>query len=90
MRFHDQTVYSLSLAVTGIEHNSTQYLHTLIEAMRVSFADTAWYVADPEKVNVPIKELLSDEYANKRRKLIQPNRYITFQYKLILMHTNNL
>ena len=46
--------------------------------MRVSFADTAWYVADPDKVNVPIKELLSDSYANERRKLIQPNRYATF------------
>ncbi|EDV19401.1 uncharacterized protein TRIADDRAFT_62141 [Trichoplax adhaerens] len=58
----------------GIEHNSTQYLHTLIEAMRISFADSSWYVADPEQVNIPIKELLSNRYANERRQLIKSDR----------------
>ncbi|XP_006820927.1 glutathione hydrolase-like YwrD proenzyme, partial [Saccoglossus kowalevskii] len=54
----------------GMGHNSSQYLHTLIEALRLSFADTTWYCTDPSKVNVPIKELLSEKYAAERRKLI--------------------
>ncbi|XP_070581176.1 glutathione hydrolase-like YwrD proenzyme [Ptychodera flava] len=57
-------------------HNSTQYLHHLIESLRLSFADTTYYVADPAKVSVPVTGMLSKEYANERRALIDPNRAI--------------
>ena len=33
-----------------IEHLSAKYFHTVIEAMRLAFADTKYYIADPEKV----------------------------------------
>jgi gamma-glutamyltranspeptidase/glutathione hydrolase len=48
----------------------------MIEALRLAFADSRWYVADPKFSNVPVEELLSKEYANERRKLIDRNRAI--------------
>jgi gamma-glutamyltranspeptidase/glutathione hydrolase len=34
------------LNVQDMKHNSTEYLHTLIECLRLAFADTRYYVAD--------------------------------------------
>jgi len=54
--------------------SSAEKMHLMIEALRLAFADASWYVADPKFSNVPIKGLLSKEYANERRKLIDPKR----------------
>jgi gamma-glutamyltranspeptidase/glutathione hydrolase len=54
--------------------HSSQRLHLMIEAMRLAFADTRWYVADPAFNPAPLEQLLSKEYANQRRKLIDPHR----------------
>ena len=53
---------------------SAEVLHLQIEALRLAFADARWYVADPSQVEAPVEELLSKEYAAKRRALIDPAR----------------
>ncbi|MBI5823762.1 MAG: gamma-glutamyltransferase family protein [Chloroflexi bacterium] len=49
---------------------SPEKMHLMIEAMRLAFADAKWYVSDPAFSKIPMDELLSKEYANERRKLI--------------------
>ena len=41
----------------------TQALHLFLEASRYAFADRNAYLGDPEYVDVPLKGLLSDEFA---------------------------
>jgi gamma-glutamyltranspeptidase / glutathione hydrolase len=58
-------------------HNSVPYLHAVTEALKLSFADRNKYVGDPKFVpNIPMKALLSKEYAAARRAQIDPNRAI--------------
>lgn len=58
----------------GMNPLGAERMHLLIEAMRVAFADTNWYVADPAFCQAPVNELLSKKYADSRRKLIDPKR----------------
>src|SRR5215207_10495078 len=62
--------------LAALESLSVEKLHLMIEAMRLAFADSRWYVADPKFSNIPVQELLSKEYADERRKLIDRNRAI--------------
>lgn len=48
--------------------------HLLIEVLRLAFADARAYVADPAVEKVPAAELLSKDYAARRRRLIDPRR----------------
>jgi gamma-glutamyltranspeptidase/glutathione hydrolase len=60
--------------LAALGHNSTQYIHHVIEAAKLAFADReAWY-GDPDYAQVPIPGLLSREYAEIRRRLIDPQR----------------
>jgi len=53
---------------------SVERLHLIIEALRSAFADTSWYVADPDFFDIPISDLLSASYAAERASLIDPAR----------------
>ncbi|XP_050819676.1 glutathione hydrolase-like YwrD proenzyme [Gopherus flavomarginatus] len=46
-----------------IGHNTADYLHVLIEALKLSFSVTFWFCVDRDKFPVPTKELLSKTYA---------------------------
>ena len=54
----------------ALGHNSADYLHTLVEAAKLAFADRERWYGDPSFVPVPMERLLSREYADARRDLI--------------------
>ena len=55
-------------------HNSADYLHTILETMKLAFADRDTYYADPDFVDIPAQGLLSKEYAAQRAQLIDMQR----------------
>lgn len=62
--------------LTSLSAQPDLYYHTMIEATKVAFADRNRYIADPTFAKVPVTELLSKEYAAKRRKLINSQKAI--------------
>src|SRR5919108_3846159 len=59
------------LAATG--PGTADYVHTVTECGKLAFADReAWY-GDPDFADVPVKALLSAEYADERRRLVGPD-----------------
>lgn len=54
----------------SLGHNSAEYLHLLVEAKKLAFADRDAYYADPDKVMVPVDRLISKEYAEQQCKRI--------------------
>jgi gamma-glutamyltranspeptidase/glutathione hydrolase len=62
--------------VKSMQNDPVRYYHTLIEATKIAFADRNRYIADPAFSKVPVTELLSKDYAAKRRALINPDKAI--------------
>ncbi len=60
--------------IKSLGHNSAEWLHLLVEAKRIAFADRAAYLADPDSVPPAVlKTLISKDYAATRRKEINPD-----------------
>jgi gamma-glutamyltranspeptidase/glutathione hydrolase len=51
-------------------HNSTDYLHHLIEAKKLAYADLEYYVGDPAFMKTSPDQLLNDAFIAKRRTLL--------------------
>ncbi|TFH28241.1 MAG: gamma-glutamyltransferase, partial [Bacteroidia bacterium] len=60
--------------VAAMGFGSSEYIHHFVEAKKLAFEDRAKYYADPAFNDLPVKELISKEYATKRRELIRPGR----------------
>ncbi|KAL2177943.1 gamma-glutamyltranspeptidase [Thermothelomyces heterothallicus CBS 202.75] len=60
---------------TPADHNTAAYLHVIIEALRIAFADAHWFVTDPHSDRAPpTAALLSPEYLAERARLFDPGR----------------
>lgn len=55
-------------------HNSADYLHVIIETLKLAYADRDSYYADPEFVDIPETGLLSKDYARQRAGEIDMSR----------------
>ena len=55
-------------------HNTPDYVHTVTEALNLSFGDREAYVGDPKFVHVPTAALLADAYAARQRARIDLER----------------
>jgi len=51
----------------SLGHNSAPYLHRLIEAKKLAFADLDAWLADPEKTDLPTSTIISKDYGKKQR-----------------------
>ena len=55
-------------------YGSAEYIHTLVEAKKVVYEDRAKFYADPDFYDAPVARLISKEYADERRKLIDSDK----------------
>ncbi|WP_113094104.1 gamma-glutamyltransferase family protein [Agrobacterium sp. fls2-241-TYG-188a] len=56
--------------IAGMDPAGTDFVHTVVEAMKLAYADREVYYGDPEFAQVPTETLLSDAYNDERRRLI--------------------
>jgi gamma-glutamyltranspeptidase/glutathione hydrolase len=59
--------------LTSMKYNSAEYINTLVEALKLAYADRDTYYGDPKFVKIPEEILLSKKYADQRRALIGKN-----------------
>jgi gamma-glutamyltranspeptidase/glutathione hydrolase len=52
---------------------SAQSVHPMLESYKLGFADRLWFIGDPSRARVPYQGLMSDAYADERRRLIDPD-----------------
>src|SRR5580704_3110077 len=58
--------------------NSAEYIHKVVEALKLAYADRDTYFGDPKFNHIPTDILLSKTYAADRRKLIGKNASLDF------------
>jgi gamma-glutamyltranspeptidase/glutathione hydrolase len=56
----------------ALGHNSPEFLHTSVEAVKLAMGDREKYLGDMDFIKIPYDGLLSKDYARQRRKLIDP------------------
>ncbi len=60
--------------IRSMGFGSAEYIHHFVEAKKIAFADRAKYYADMDFSKVPVKYIISKEYADIRRKEISPDK----------------
>lgn len=65
--------------IAGLKMNSADYIHTLVEALKLAYADRDTYYGDPKFNKIPTERLLSKDYGAERRKLITNEASLEFR-----------
>jgi gamma-glutamyltranspeptidase/glutathione hydrolase len=65
---------------SGVTPNSAQYIHLIAEMEKRVFADRVEYFGDPEFFDVPIKELISDAYIQRRASEVKTDSISTLEH----------
>ena len=65
----------------ALGHNSSEYIHLLVESMKLAFRDRSLYIADPVFNDLPVEKLISKEYARQQREKIDPAQASSLQYE---------
>ncbi len=60
--------------VGSFGYGSTEHIHHFLEAKKLAYEDMVYFYGDPDFGDIPVEELLSKEYATKRRALIDPDK----------------
>ena len=60
--------------IKSMGFGSAEYIHHFVEAKKIAFADRSKYYADMDFNEIPVDYLISKEYAEKRRKEINPTK----------------
>jgi gamma-glutamyltranspeptidase/glutathione hydrolase len=66
-------------ALDGLSVTEPEFIHVVVEASKLAFADREKFYGDPKFVKVPMETLLSDAYNDERRKLIHHNASLELQ-----------
>ena len=64
--------------LVGMQHNSARYIHTLVESLKLAYADRDTYYGDPKFNKIPEETLLSMKYADERRGQISDEASLDF------------
>ena len=56
--------------LAAMNPTGADFVHTVVEAMKLAFADREVYYGDPDFSEIPVAHLLSETYAAERRKLV--------------------
>jgi gamma-glutamyltranspeptidase/glutathione hydrolase len=65
--------------LASMGYNSADYTHTVIEALKLAYADRDTYYGDPKFNKIPTERLLSKEYGAERAKLIGKEASLDFR-----------
>jgi len=68
--FHQQLALLAGFDLDGLSELDPEFVHLSVECAKLAFADREAFYGDPDFVDVPITELLGDDYNARRRSLV--------------------
>ena len=75
------------LDLSSYELDDPDAIYLQVEAIKLAFADRFAYVGDPDRVDIPIERLLSDEHADEQRRRIDPTSAVEWPIDITLGRT---